>query len=191
MSISDDNNSTKSLEWASTESKQQTLHIQPTNWDYKVFPYMSQQDHLYEGDFGDVMFQFEGVARINQNTRLSVVGTIETLEPKQEIGKLRDHWNNVPENYQGYAFLWNEDNSISQAFIGLTLLCRSSAIEHLYKAFMVGFSTPNGGLGIEVNLTYPDEISSDFWASEWQSKWLSVTGWDVYSGSSRELETFD
>jgi len=190
MQTSNSLESNPSLNWARVNEQRQKLYIGINSWEYKVSPYMSDQDQMNDGEYGScLLFQFEGDANINGSTKLGVTASIEVLEPNEEIGMLRDHWDNVPKIVQGYGFLIHEkDEPILSASIGLTLLCRKDALDPLYKAFMCGFSSSNGRIGLEVNLSYPDEMDDDFWGEQWRDKWLEISGWRVFSGVDRQID---
>lgn len=184
MSSSNDIKTNSPLKWDSVSAKQQTLLIKPSSWRYSVFPYMSEDDYMYEGEYGDLIFSFEGEANINSSTKLAITASIKTLEPKEKIGKLHDRWNNVPDDYQGYAHLHSEEYEPPLTnCIGLTLLCRKEAIIPLYRAFMCGFNNVKGTVGVKITLGYPDETGNDFWDEEWRDKWLEIKQWGVDSGS--------
>lgn len=166
-----------SFEWPDPSKPGQTLWVGVGQWDYKVFPSMKGQR------WGSWLFQFEGKTTIGALKGIGVTGEIEVLEPDEEVGMLSDHWQNVPKNIEGYGFLMRDKNDPPhEGSIGLTLYCKAEALDWLYRAFLCGLSSPHGGLGLDVNITYPDPMTPQFWKEEWRSKWWQVASWKVFAG---------
>lgn len=166
------------LEWEKYSQTHQSLWVSVSRWDYKVFP------STKGSEFGSWLFQFEGRTNLGAAKGLTVAGGIEVIEPGEEHGMLQDHWKNPPNSIEGYGCLMHEKHDpVFMASFGFTLLCKQEALDWLYKAFMCGFASQNGGIGLEIGITFPDEMGEDFWKDRWRDEWWQVTNWKVFAGA--------
>lgn len=168
------------LEWKELSRAGQSMWVAVSRWDYKVFPSMVGQR------WGSWLLQFEGRANLGSLQGLTVAGDIEVLEAGEELGMLSDYWKNVPKRVEGYGFLMHEKGSPAvAASFGFTLYCKPEALDWVYRAFMCGLSSPHGGLGIDINISFPDPVEPEFWKERWRNEKWNVTSWKLFSGASR------
>jgi hypothetical protein len=163
--------------WPHLHQPEQTLWLNIKKWDYKVFP------SLRGSQFGSWMFQFEGICNDSPLANLVVTGDIEVLDDGIPPGMLSDHWENVPENVEGYGFLVSVGDASVPSSVGFTLYCKPSALEWIYRAFMVAGSGVKGGVSLKLNIDCPNYRGGDFWVEQWRSEWWRVVSWQLYAAS--------
>jgi len=167
--------------WPDVSDTTQSLWVNVKQWDYKVFP------TLHGTKFGTWYFLLGGVcSRTTPLKGLKVTAEIKVPESYETPGgpaDLGEHWENVPEHVEGYGHLIsNEDKSVAP-FVGLTLYCKASALDWIYRAFAAGASGARGGVGIEIKIDCPNNRGGDFWKEQWRSEWWRVVSWEIYAGT--------
>ncbi len=167
--------------WKEADGKSQELWIAVHDWQYKVFPSRRAQA------FGSWMFQFEGTCSTEPLKGLVVTGEVEVLDANETPGMLSDHWKEVPEDVEGYAFFMDSGDQSILPSIGVTLYCQASALDWVYRAFAMASQSRSGGLGIELRVDCPNNGEGPFWRDQWQQEWLRVSTWKLFAGAQLKL----
>ena len=129
------------------------------------------------------MFQFEGHCGVGPLKDLTAAGEVEVLDRDEVPGVLSDHWKSVPENVEGYAFLMEHDDLSIQPSMGITLYCQESALDWIYRAFSVAAFSRSGGVGLELQVQFPNNLGGPFWQEQWRREWLLVSSWKIFAGT--------
>jgi len=172
--------------WRNVSDTTQSLWVNVKQWDYKVFP------TLHGVKFGDWIFQFGGVCSRNTPLKgLKVTGEIEILESDEIPGgeaALEEHWENVPEHVEGYGRLVSIGDKTVAPFVGITLYCKASAFDWIYRAFAAGAFGTRSGVGIEIKIDCPNNHGGDFWREQWRSEWWRVVSWGIYANTEFTID---
>lgn len=170
------------LEWRESSSLSQSIMVEVTNWRYKVFPSMESKS------WGSWMFEFGGQTDIGLLKGLTVVGNIEVFEPGKEIYMVSKFWKNIPEHVEGHGYLQYDKNDMPvMASVALNLYCKAEALDWVYRAFLCSLASAQGGLLIDVNITFPDPMGPHFWKDEWRDREWEVASWKLYAAASRPI----
>jgi len=127
------------------------------------------------------MFQFEGSTKTAPIEDAIVNGTIEVAEAGEVQNGMSDHWTQLPAQMEGYTHPIESTAPGIAPGLGITLLCQSSALDSVYRAFSVGASSRSGGLSIELIVDCPNNSGGEFWYSNWRAEWLRVVSWKLFA----------
>jgi hypothetical protein len=98
---------------------------------------------------------------------------------------LSHRWKNVPPSIEGHCSLSIEGDALPH--LDLTLYCHPDFVDQVSRAFVAGFSTPAGNVVLDLRVGHPDEISPDFWTTQWQTATLQVYEWKVKAGAAKVM----
>jgi hypothetical protein len=129
------------------------------------------------------MFQFEGTTKTSPLEDAVISGSIEVSEPGEILRGMSDHWRDVPVEMEGYTQPIEPVEPGMAPSLGINLLCQSSALDSIYRAFMVGASSRTGGLSIEITVDCPNNKGGDFWYNNWRTEWLRVVSWKLFASA--------
>ena len=134
------------------------------------------------------MFQFEANTKTAPIEDAIVTGTIEVVEPGEVLSGMSDHWTNVPSRMEGYTQPIESSAPGMAPDLAVALLCQSSALDSIHRAFLVGASSRSGGISIEITVDCPNNTGGDFWYNKWRTEWLRVASWKLFAGAKLQSE---
>ena len=174
---------TPSPAWPEPDRSTQELAIRICRWQYNVTPTRRVQ---YDETWS---FSFEGQGITPPLDGVPAIGSIEVLEPSDSIGVLEDQWKVVPEKLEGYCFLMESDAPILDPDVAIHLLCKSSALDSIYRAFNIAAISQAPDFLIKMLVDCPNNSTNNFWEEQWRHEWLRILRWQLFAGARVRLES--
>lgn len=169
----------ESLEWDQGNRRSQSFRIIAASWFFKAQPGLQYQRG------GKLEFTFEGQALLGTTPNVPVYGEIEVRDDVETPRFLTDRWQRMPDSVEGYASLSTAKDPSLPPQLYITLYCTTEALNWVSRVFVAGFSASGGKTALDIDISHPDDMGSDFWHERWQHETLQVLKWDVRSTAER------
>jgi hypothetical protein len=168
--------------WSRLTSMRQHLEIDVKEFHCTVSPRLRDQDGARTS------CTFQGLIRSPGFEGMLALGEVESCRPQDESRMLTDHWKNMPDNVDGYAFLSSgPDKVMHGAVFGVTLFCKPSVVREVVDIFSRGINSPHGAARLQFHISHPDFCGQEnYWDTAWRDHWWQVEFWDVHYGAIAE-----
>jgi len=172
-----ENGNVAALHWDRPGRRTQSFHIVVSSWQFYAHP-------ILEGRRGGrVGLSLEGTTRLASCSGVAVSAEIKVTEDPDTAGAMSHRWKNVPPSIEGYGAVSIAGDGSPR--LDLTLYCHRDFVEHVWRAFVTGFSSADSNVVLDLTVGFPDQITQDFWTTRWLTETMQVHEWKARAGAAR------